>query len=443
VANKTIFIMCLAGIMAVSPVTSAFAESCTTSTCHQAIAGLQYQHSPVKDSECLSCHKQISKEHPAKGTKSFELTASGAALCAQCHEAMGKKKEVHAPVKEGECLACHKPHGAANRFLLEVGEDQRVLCFSCHDSARFNENYQHGPAAVGACTKCHDPHESNEKYLSRIPARERCLKCHADFGKSLNEAKVVHAPVQLNQCYSCHNPHGAALPNLVTKKMPDLCIYCHKKVGEKMVNAKVPHKPLLQEGGCGTCHSAHFANSKGLLAADEMTVCLNCHGKDNLGTPPLKNIKREISSRKYLHGPLLKGQCKACHDPHGSNYFRMLRGSYPRELYVPYKEGEYSACLGCHDKNLLRFEETSLYTKFRNGKRNLHYVHVSNTRKGRSCRICHEPHASDGLRLINKKGYQFGDWNIPINFVVTPSGGSCAPGCHRAFAYDREKPVAY
>ncbi len=434
--------VCLVGSIAISA-DFAFAESCVTSTCHQAVAKINYQHSPVKDGDCLACHKQITSQHPNKAKKGFELTAKGAALCNQCHETLGKKKVVHEPVKEGDCLACHKPHGASGRFLLDVSEDQTELCLRCHDGAPLKQKFVHGPVAVGACTKCHDPHESNEAYLSRIPARERCLKCHADFAKAMKEAKVIHAPVLLNQCHSCHDPHGASLPNLLTKGMPDLCIYCHKKIADKMVKAKVPHKPLLQQGGCATCHSAHFARAKGLLATDEKSVCLGCHDKENLGNPPLKNIKKEISGKKFLHGPLKNGECKACHDPHGSDYVRMLRGTYPADVYAPYKDGLYDGCLRCHDKGMLRFAETTLYTRFRNGNRNLHFVHVSNRLKGRTCRVCHEPHASNEERLIRKEGFKFGDWKIPINFKTTETGGSCAPGCHKAFRYDREKPEKY
>jgi predicted CXXCH cytochrome family protein len=162
-----------------------------------------------------------------------------------------------------------------------------------------------------------------------------------------------------------------------------------------------------------------------------------------MGTPPLRNVKKELDGKKYLHGPIKKGECKACHDPHGSDNFRMLRGSYPADIYVPYKDGTYGLCLTCHEKNLLRFAETTIYTKFRNGKRNLHYVHVVNTRKGRTCRVCHQPHASNGVKMVNKESIKFGVWDIPVNLTVTSSGGRCAPGCHQAFKYDREKPEVY
>jgi predicted CXXCH cytochrome family protein len=440
---KLLLLLLVGCFLAFNPPPAVAADSCISASCHQAIGGLKYLHQPVKDGDCSACHQQKAKEHPIKRGKSFELTAKGAALCSQCHDAKGKKKVVHPPVKDGDCLACHKPHGGSGRYLLDVGENQTELCIGCHDSASFKRKFMHGPVAVGACTKCHDPHESSVKFLLKEPNRELCLKCHADFGKAESEAKVIHDPVKINQCFSCHEPHGSANSALLKKTMPELCTYCHKKIGDKMANAKVPHKPLLQQGGCTTCHSPHFAKANGLLAADDMTVCLNCHGKDNLGTPPLKNIKQELEGKKYLHGPIKEGKCTPCHDPHGSNVIRMLRGNFPDTFYAPYKEGAYDFCLQCHQKNLLRFAETTIYTKFRNGKQNLHYVHVVNSRKGRTCLICHAPHASNGEKLINKEGPKFGDWDIPMNFKITATGGSCAPGCHREFKYDREKPEKY
>lgn len=421
----------------------ALAASCVTSACHAGISALKQQHAPVKEGECLPCHNQRAQEHPLKGGKSFELTAKGAELCNQCHEAKGKKKVVHVPVKDGECTGCHQPHGASGRNLLNLSDDQTDLCMGCHDRTMMTQKFMHGPVAVGSCTECHDPHEASEKMLLKGTVRSLCLKCHADFQKSLKEAPVSHPPVKDGPCTSCHNPHGTAYNFFVKKKLPDLCTECHVKIGKHLAAVKVPHKPVTEEGGCSNCHSAHFAQAKGLLPFDEMTTCLTCHGKDNLGTPPLRNIKKELAGKNFLHGPVKKGECKACHNPHGSDHFRMLKGSYPSNMYAPYQEGIYGACLECHDKNLLRFADTTVYTRFRNGNRNLHYVHVVINRKGRTCRTCHEPHASTGEKLINKEGARFGEWKIPINFKMNSTGGSCAPGCHRELKYDRNKALSY
>ena len=420
------------------------AESCGAGTCHKKLIVQKMPHQPVKDMECFSCHKQVELNHPlGKGKGAFEFTATGSKLCFQCHTPMGKGKNVHEPVKSGECIACHKVHGAADRYLLDNREDLTLVCTKCHDSASFTQKFMHGPVAVGGCTKCHDPHEGPEKYFIKgSSVRNLCLSCHTDMSSALQTEPVVHKPVQSGNCTLCHTPHGGAFKGLLKKKIPDVCIECHPKIGTRLSGLKFPHKPLQTEGGCSNCHSPHTAKGKGLLQGDEKTVCLSCHGRDDLGKPPLTNMKKALEGKKYLHGPLLKGECKGCHDPHGSNFFRMLTGNYPETFYFAYKEGSYDFCLKCHEKNLLRFAETTIYTRFRNGNRNLHYVHVVN-RKGRTCRVCHEPHAGNEVKLISKEGVKFGVWKVPINFTMTQSGGSCAPGCHRAFKYDRDKPESY
>jgi predicted CXXCH cytochrome family protein len=436
-------IFCLSLCAAASSINSARAESCTTSACHKAIADIPQQHAPVKDGDCTACHRQKIKEHPATGGKSFELTAKDAALCYQCHDPFGKKKVVHPPVKDGDCTACHKPHGASGRFLLEVGNDRTDLCLGCHDGAPFKKDFMHGPAAVGACTKCHDPHEASGKFLLNAPIRDICLQCHADFAKSFNMSPVIHPPVKNGPCTVCHNPHGGNVRLFLKEEVPRICFGCHPHIEKKLAAVKFPHKPLQEQGGCSNCHSTHYAKAKGLLAGDEVSVCLSCHGKDNLGTPPLRNIAKEIEKKKLLHGPIQKGKCTACHSPHGSEFPRLLGGSYPAQLYVPYRDGLYDACLNCHNKNLIRSKTTTTDTNFRNGSRNLHFVHVANESKGRSCRVCHEPHASNGEKLLRVEGLKFGEWNIPLNFTISPSGGSCAPGCHRPLRYDRVNPQTY
>ena len=359
-------------------------------------------------------------------------------MCSQCHDRKEKKKVVHPP----DCLfACHKPHGADGRFLLDNDKDLTPLCEGCHKITLSKQKYMHGPAAVGSCAECHDPHQSSEDALLKGPVRSLCLKCHQDFAKSLESAPFVHLPVKEDSCTSCHDPHGSQEVMFLKNNMTDLCLDCHEDMQKKTVELKAPHKTVKEGKGCGNCHSPHYAKAKGLFAVEEKDLCISCHNTDKLGT--LKNIKKDIDGKKHVHGPISKGDCKACHDPHGSDFFRMLKGSYPADLYVPYKEGAFEACLGCHEKNLLRYADTTIYTKFRNGNQNLHYLHVVNTRKGRTCRVCHEPHASDEEKLISKEGTRFGDWKIPVGFKISTTGGSCAPGCHRPYKYDRDKPENY
>src|SRR6185369_8405906 len=225
--NRVVSLLCLAGCLIVLYHGQASAQTCSITSCHRSIVAPVNLHVPVKEKDCVACHKRINQQHPLLGRKSWELTAKVPVLCSQCHFTFGKKKVMHSPVKDGDCLACHQKHGASGRFLLDVGEDQTGLCLGCHDSGPFKQQFMHGPVAVGACTKCHDPHEAEEKALLEGPVRNVCLKCHMDFAKLLKEAPVVHPPVKDGPCTSCHNPHGSPYNKLLKKRMPDLCVECH------------------------------------------------------------------------------------------------------------------------------------------------------------------------------------------------------------------------
>jgi predicted CXXCH cytochrome family protein len=258
------------------------------------------------------------------------------------------------------------------------------------------------------------------------------------------EATTVHAAIEGQGCTACHDAHGSSEKALLLEGMPELCFSCHDKVEDAALRSRKRHAALFREGSCAECHEVHASREKHLLPQRQDKVCLRCHGQEDTSrSNPLKNISAEIEGKKQVHGPLVEGECSACHQPHGGDNFRLLTKSYPETFYAPYEKGVYDFCLQCHEKNLLRYEETSLYTGFRNGKQNLHYLHVNNQRKGRTCRTCHGPHGSDVSHLLHEAGASFGDWNIPLKFVPNENGGSCTPGCHRQVQYDREQPVDY
>lgn len=419
------------------------AETCITATCHANLGAFKEKHAPVAKGECLACHVRKSAEHPVKGGKSFALAAKGGALCAMCHKGIGKLRYVHVPVREGDCLSCHNPHGASKRNLIEVGDDQNKMCLPCHDGLPTTERYLHGPFSSGECTTCHSPHDSDERFLLKKKEKELCFTCHSEFPIEMQKAGYIHPPVKEKPCASCHNPHGSSAPHILKQKLPDLCIKCHQSMGRKLKLLKTPHKPVVEGKLCRNCHSSHFSKGRGLLPEDRKGLCLGCHNTENLGNPPLRNIAKELAGKKSLHGPIQKGSCSGCHDPHGSNFSKGLLEKYPEGTYAPFADESYDLCLKCHKKNLLRFADTSIYTEFRNGKRNLHYVHVADRVKGHTCRACHEIHASNGAKLISEEGVPFGQWKILLHFEKTATGGSCAPGCHRRYAYDRDKPVDY
>src|ERR1039457_2822973 len=139
--NRFISFLCLAGCLVVLSQSYASAETCSVTSCHRSIISAEKPHAPVKEKDCLACHHQKNSTHPLLGGKSWELKAKVPELCAGCHDPCGKQKFMPPPVKDGDCLACHKPHGGSGRFLLNVGEDRTELCLGCHDSAPFKQKY--------------------------------------------------------------------------------------------------------------------------------------------------------------------------------------------------------------------------------------------------------------------------------------------------------------
>jgi len=102
---------------------------------------------------------------------------------------------------------------------------------------------------------------------------------------------------------------------------------------------------------CDGCHD----RSTNVLIMPVEKLCLNCH------TIPL--------DKKYIHGPVVSGGCKVCHDPHGSA-FPFLLVSEPVHF-----------CYYCHsEKDVMKNE-----------------VHNGVTE---ACTVCHNAHMSDKQYLL-------------------------------------------
>jgi predicted CXXCH cytochrome family protein len=115
---------------------------------------------------------------------------------------------------------------------------------------------------------------------------------------------------------------------------------------------------------------------------------------------------------------------------------------YPPQFYAPFSRDKYDLCFSCHPDSLVLTKETTDLTDFRNGKLNLHYLHVNKAERGRTCRSCHETHASNLPKHVSET-VPYGRWNMPIGFTKSETGGSCKPGCHVPYNYDRKAPVDY
>jgi predicted CXXCH cytochrome family protein len=394
-------------------------ESCQSAQCHATLTQGSVVHEAAES--CDNCHEATAAEHPQKGVKTFKLNESEPALCVNCHDGLGGKAQVHEPFADGSCTTCHSPH-ASNQARLLL-KQQKELCSDCH-SEPGEVAHPHGPVEAGDCTACHAPHSSDNQPLLAGKGDALCTECHSDVADLLKAKKVQHAALD-DGCTSCHRPHGGANPKLLAEAGQALCFQCHDDIAAKIQNSPVAHEVLASAKGCASCHSPHAADQKGLLVESEKDTCLGCHDEV---------ITKEMT---VLHGPIRDGSCTECHDPHGAREAKLLKESFPATAYVPYSDTAYALCFSCHERDLLKYPDTSFATGFRDGERNLHFLHVNNAQKGRSCALCHNLHGAANDALI-ADSVAFGNWKLPLKFVKTDNGGSCSPGCHRPAAYDRK-----
>jgi len=317
------------------------------------------------------------------------------------------------------------------------------VCFKCHkDLGKLADSSEaHPPFASGECTSCHELQGDTFKFTAEGNAL--CYTCHADKEEDVSKKKHVHGAVEMAGCAGCHSPHGTENKHQLLKTPPELCYGCHSDKEEYVKQVKYPHGAMDAKGTCAACHDPHASDFDKLLKAEEnMELCLKCHGRVRKASQGyVMNMKRWLMDNPERHGPILTGDCAACHNPHGSNNWRMLlRKAFPSTFYTPFKVEEYSLCFECHDQSLALEKKTTSATGFRNGDKNLHYVHVNDPRKGRRCVVCHNIHATKGPRHI-RESTKFGNWEIPIHFEINENGGRCAPGCHFPRAYHRSEAV--
>jgi predicted CXXCH cytochrome family protein len=300
-------------------------------------------------------------------------------------------------------------------------------CSTCHNEVA-RGTVAHKPVAAGQCLRCHqqlsDNHPLDKGSMSFVVPKEKlCLSCHTTLLQA--DKPLLHKPVAEGKCTGCHRHHTSDNKSLLKNPTPTLCFGCHPK---DHFGGTYGHPPVAK-GECLSCHDAHQAGTRYLLKKPGSELCFMCHAR------------QKFAEGKSLHGPIKSGECTRCHQVHGSPYRKILKADMPTELYRPFTPDAFPLCFSCHKPALVSEVNTNSATGFRNGTRNLHAVHVNKSGKGRSCKICHNPHASAQDRLINPTAPGFGSWEIPIHFTATPTGGGCSVGCHKTFRYDRNNPV--
>ncbi|RME56468.1 MAG: hypothetical protein D6795_01335 [Deltaproteobacteria bacterium] len=363
----------------------------------------------------------------------------------------------HDPYADESCDACHtseKPNGE------DLASQPPELCYDCHDE--YTNPYLHSPVSIGDCTLCHNPHESPNEHLLREKVPTLCFMCHTRLQEVMTDEKnVKHKPAE-DRCTACHTPHGSDVGTSLLRKEPKkLCAECHESVSLPMnawiAQATKKHAPVEDALSCANCHSPHASPFEFHLRAMPMDLCMTCHDKPQraFDGKMLMNMEELLRNNPDHHGPIRKKNCSGCHNPHGSKNFRLLKHAYPERFYTDrFDVEDYALCFSCHDRKMVLEPQTTTLTRFRDGARNLHYLHVHRRTKGRTCRACHETHASKHPHHI-RDSVPFGkiQWPLKLDYqevfqereggrrcekeggTCIRTGGSCI-GCHKRKTYD-------
>jgi predicted CXXCH cytochrome family protein len=295
----------------------------------------------------------------------------------------------------------------------------------------------HAPFEAGDCSICHA--SSNPRAPGPVTTKGTalCTECHGEVA-AMQARSVKHPPAQA-ACTTCHNPHNGRHPKMLHDEVTALCAGCHASVKALADAAPVKHGALTTGRACANCHNPHGSDVEKLLVALPFDVCMRCHGEGvrDWNGKLLVDMKRYLEANSSWHAPVAAKDCSVCHEVHGSKNFRLLVAPFPPTFYAPFNLENYALCFTCHDEQMVTTRETTTLTGFRNGKKNLHFVHVNRPDRGRTCRACHEVHASNQQHHI-REGVPYGAKGTILRLHYTPArnGGSCTRTCHATRSYD-------
>jgi predicted CXXCH cytochrome family protein len=262
------------------------------------------------------------------------------------------------------CQTCHNPHGATQKKMLVMSQENSELCGACHadkyrirrskhdlavmaPQARNSRNQ--GVAESGPCGVCHLPHKASgpalwarELYPGVDPMSARCLSCHNPEGLAKDKTVGAHShPVNVPVAKAgiSAGPQGwtsrfplpdtlAALTRLPLYDDQGLridnggkvgCASCHDphrwSAADDGANPEPPDPRKLEGDG---------RNSFLRIPLDTSArLCANCHvdkaavllSKHNAGLMP---AARPASNKKAPQAPGEAGVCAACHVPHNA-----------------------------------------------------------------------------------------------------------------------------
>ncbi len=300
----------------------------------------------------------------------------------------------------------------------------------------------HAPFQSGKCGVCHvNNDDRNPGPIRQESVNENCYSCHEDTRDVMTRKFKHMREGGIQYCTDCHNSHNSVEKGLLVEELGALCLRCHAGIQTQLAKSKVQHDAVTKGKKCTNCHNPHASDVDRLLIALPFDLCVRCHSRDGMVSSDGKtmtNFKTLLAENRIWHAPIRAKDCSACHKTHAGDNFRLLVNEYPAAFYANYERKAYALCYSCHNDRVVSSEETTTLTRFRDGSKNLHYVHV-NRERGRTCRACHEVHAAkQDYRVRESVPYGRGGWELKVGYTKLPDGGACAKTCHDTRTYNNK-----
>ena len=329
---------------------------------------------------------------------------------------------------------------AAPTAPLDTYYEQTCTTSECHPARHDEPGLISHPSFLEEwCDRCHTDHSSDAEMLLRAKPAELCLQCHTET--ETHEHTVLHPP-DAGSCIECHDPHQSTVRHMLrSEDVLRQCGECHEDDLQRAADQPYHHRFFDARAECGSCHHAHRSGEEGVFLREGLgETCLTCHDMSiRSGGRQLENVGLGLQRAAFVHEPLHDRACHACHTPHGSIQPSQLREGYPAGSYEGYSRERYALCWTCHDPALAETPRGAQSTRFRDGTRNLHHLHVVSAERGRACHLCHTAHVSERPYLL-RETIQFRQWESDFHFEATPDGGTCSTACHRPETYSRSAP---
>lgn len=295
------------------------------------------------------------------------------------------------------CATCHATHKSEGQYMMT--KDINTVCFLCHDSAgqsKYDIKSEFFPATPEEAAMIKSKHPVEDDITKTFDQKLICSDCHdVHGGRTQQQSKLLRSYKYVNGekipyyrdnafCFSCHGKRAErntkirslflTIPDYETYFTRDLADSSNPSRGMKGGHAEMLSRDsnLFPRNNynidCLVCHSGYNSSLDNLInssingsnvnESEKNSICMACHQakmekyktENNYftGFYPGKAVY-ENSYNKHNNSPIIDGSCKTCHEPHGTQYGKMLVERYTFPIVTDNSAENFSLCFNCHD----------------------------------------------------------------------------------------------